>query len=55
MGSIRRFGLITFHLAMIITVHRITNTGKVSSALVCNDCDFTIVMEIVKVLLLHAE
>ena len=53
-GSIRRLGLIAFRLAMIITVLRIIDTGEVSSVLVCNDCDFNTVMEIVKVLVLHA-
>ncbi|MFA5299132.1 MAG: DUF3987 domain-containing protein [Lutibacter sp.] len=53
-GSIRRLGLIAFRLAMIITALRIIDTGEVSSVLVCNDCDFNTVMEIVKVLVLHA-
>ena len=53
-GSIRRLGLITFRLAMIMTALRIIDTGEVSSVLVCNDSDFNTVMEIVKVLVLHA-
>jgi hypothetical protein len=53
-GSIRRLGLIAFRLAMIMTALRIIDTGEVSSVLVCNDNDFNTVMEIVKVLVLHA-
>jgi len=53
-GSIRRLGLIAFRLAMIMTALRIIDTGEVSSVLICNDSDFSTVMEIVKVLVLHA-
>lgn len=53
-GSIRRLGLIAFRLAMIMTALRIIDTGEVSSVLVCNESDFNTVMEIVKVLVLHA-
>lgn len=53
-GSIRRLGLITFRIAMIITALRIMDTGEVSSVLVCSETDFSTVMEIVKVLVLHA-
>ncbi|MEZ7914031.1 DUF3987 domain-containing protein [Macellibacteroides fermentans] len=53
-GSIRRLGLIAFRLAMIMTALRIIDTGEVSSVIVCNDVDFNTVMEIVKVLVLHA-
>lgn len=53
-GSIRRLGLIAFRLAMIMTALRIIDTGEVSCVLVCSDIDFNTVMEIVKVLVLHA-
>ena len=53
-GSIRRLGLIAFRMAMIMTALRIMDTGEVSSVLVCSDTDFVTVMEIVKVLVLHA-
>ena len=53
-GSIRRLGLITFRIAMIITALRIMDTGEVSSVLVCSETDFSTVMKIVKVLVLHA-
>ena len=41
-------------MAMIMTAFRIIDTGEVSSVLVCSDTDFNTVMEIVKVLVLHA-
>ncbi len=53
-GSIRRLGLIAFRLAMIMTALRIIDTGEVASVLVCSDVDFNTVMEMVKVLVLHA-
>ncbi len=53
-GSIRRLGLIAFRLAMIMTALRIIDTGEVASVLVCSDIDFNTVMEMVKVLVLHA-
>ncbi|MFV0390975.1 MAG: DUF3987 domain-containing protein [Paludibacteraceae bacterium] len=60
-GSIRRLGLIAFRLAMIMTALRIMDTGSLSEGegggrgvLVCSDVDFNTVMEMVKVLVLHA-
>jgi hypothetical protein len=69
-GTIRRLGLITFRIAMVLTVLRIMDTGDVGAplavaqstanvlsvpnVLICSDTDFQIAMEIVKVLLQHA-
>ncbi|MGC3978285.1 MAG: DUF3987 domain-containing protein [Paludibacteraceae bacterium] len=53
-GTIRRLGLITFRLAMILTAVRIMDTGELHSPLVCIDTDFNIAMEMVKVLVQHA-
>jgi hypothetical protein len=60
-GTIRRLGLTTFRIAMILTVLRIIDTGSLScgegggrGVLVCADADFQITMEIVKVLIQHA-
>ena len=53
-GTVRRLGLITFRLAMILTAVRIMDTGELRSPLVCIDTDFNIVMEMVKVLVQHA-
>jgi len=60
-GSIRRLGLIAFRMAMIMTALRIMDTGSLSEGegggrgvLLCSDTDFTTVMEMVKVLVIHA-
>jgi len=37
-----------------MTALRIIDTDEVSSVLVCSECDFNTVMEMVKVLVLHA-
>ncbi len=53
-GTVRRLGLITFRIAMILTTLRIMDNGELRSPLVCSDTDFNIAMEIVKVLVQHA-
>jgi len=53
-GTIRRLGLITFRISMILTTLRIMDTGNISGTIVCSDTDFQIAMEILKVLLQHA-
>ncbi len=53
-GTVRRLGLITFRIAMILTTIRIMDNGKLRSPLVCSDTDFAIAMEMVKVLVQHA-
>lgn len=53
-GTVRRLGLITFRLAMILTAIRIFDTGEMHSPLVCSDTDFNIAIEMVKVLVQHA-
>ncbi|MFA6894890.1 MAG: DUF3987 domain-containing protein [Bacteroidales bacterium] len=56
-GTIRRLGLITFRVAMILTTLRLIAPplrGGWEGLLVCSDTDFQIAMEMVKVLLQHA-
>ena len=53
-GTVRRLGLITFRIAMILTTLRIMDNGELRSPLVCSDTDFSIAMEMVKVLVQHA-
>jgi len=53
-GTIRRLGLITFRMAMVLTTLRIMENGDINTLLVCSDTDFQIAMEMVKVLLQHA-
>jgi hypothetical protein len=52
-GTIRRLGLVTFRIAMILTTMRLMSQ-TVPNVLTCNDTDFHTSMEIVKVLLQHA-
>lgn len=53
-GTVRRLGLITFRIAMILTTLRIMDNGELRSPLMCSDTDFNIAMEMVKVLVQHA-
>jgi hypothetical protein len=53
-GTIRRLGLITFRVAMVLTILRIMDTGSINNTIVCSDTDFHVAMEIVKILLQHA-
>ncbi|MEI8202919.1 MAG: DUF3987 domain-containing protein [Bacteroidota bacterium] len=53
-GTVRRLGLITFRIAMIITALRIMDGGELRSPLVCSDIDFDISLVIVKTLVRHA-
>ncbi len=53
-GTVRRLGLITFRIAMILTTLRIMDNGELRSPLVCSDTDFNIAMGMVKVLVQHA-
>ncbi len=53
-GTIRRLGLITFRISLVLSVLRIMQTGDFGSPLVCSDSDFQTAMSIVKVLVCHA-
>ncbi len=58
-GTIRRLGLITFRIAMVLTILRMMGAnslpfGEGWGGAVCSNTDFQIAMEIVKVLLQHA-
>ena len=52
-ASIRRLGLITFRIAMILTVLNIREYEDMSQILLCSDDDFSSTMTIVKTLLKH--
>jgi hypothetical protein len=54
LATVRRLGLITFRIAMIITTLRIMDDGNIHSPLVCMDKDFNTALSIVKVLVQHA-
>ena len=53
LASVRRFGLITFRIAMILSVLRICDDGVVSNPIVCCDDDFNTALNIAKTLLQH--
>ena len=52
-ASIRRLGLITFRIAMILTVLNVQEYEDLSQILLCSDTDFSTTMTIVKTLLKH--
>lgn len=52
-ASVRRLGLITFRIAMILTAIRIIDSGDFSTTQVCDDCDFQTAKAMVDVLLKH--
>ena len=54
LATVRRLGLITFRIAMILTTLRIMETGHIASPMICDDSDFSTAMELVKILIQHA-
>lgn len=52
-ASVRRLGLITFRIAMILTAVRIIDNGDFPTTLVCSDSDFKTAKTMVQVLLKH--
>ena len=52
-ASVRRLGLITFRLAMVLTVLRLMDGRSVTPVIVCDDLDFRSVLIMAQVLLQH--
>ena len=52
-ASVRRLGLITFRIAMILTSLRIIDGGQNSNLIVCDDSDFQTAITMARVLLQH--
>ena len=52
-ASVRRLGLITFRIAMILTSLRIIDGGQISNLIVCDDSDFQSALTMARVLLQH--
>ena len=52
-ASVRRLGLITFRIAMILTTLRIIDGEPISNLIVCNDSDFQTAITMARVLLQH--
>ncbi|GHV68779.1 hypothetical protein FACS1894199_16520 [Bacteroidia bacterium] len=53
-ATVRRLGLITFRIAMILSTLRIMETGNFTINITCTDNDFDIAINIVKLLIQHA-
>lgn len=54
MGTVRRLGLITFRICMILSALRILETGNTSVRIVCEKQDFNAALLIAEVLVKHA-
>ena len=52
-ASIRRFGLITFRIAMTLSVLRILENGEFPNVMLCNDKDFSTAISMAETLLKH--
>ena len=52
-ASVRRLGLITFRIAMVLSALRLGDTGEEVSTLICDDEDFSSAMAISRVLIRH--
>ncbi|MCQ2608403.1 MAG: DUF3987 domain-containing protein [Bacteroidales bacterium] len=55
LGSIRRLGIITFRIAMILSTLRMCDTGNYCTPIVCSDADFRSAITMAKILLRHTE
>ena len=53
-GTIRRLGLITFRLSMILSALRLMESGEITERLVCEEQDFQTSLQIAKTLFEHA-
>jgi hypothetical protein len=53
-ATVRRLGLITFRIAMILNTLRLMSHKVPTVPLICNDTDFSTALEIVKILIQHA-
>ncbi|MDR1172045.1 MAG: DUF3987 domain-containing protein [Bacteroidales bacterium] len=54
LATVRRLGLITFRVAMILTALRVMDSGHIATPLICSDTDFQTALELVKILIQHA-
>jgi hypothetical protein len=54
LATVRRLGLITFRITMILSTLRIMQTNRFKTPLVCSDTDFQTALEMVKILVQHA-
>lgn len=53
-GTIRRLGLITFRIAMILSALRLMDSGEIPTKLICEEQDFKTALSIAETLIIHA-
>ncbi len=53
-ANIKRLGVITFRIAMILTTLRMTETGEYNTEIICSDADFEIAFKITSTIEKHA-
>lgn len=54
LATVRRLGLIAFRMCMVLTALRIMEHGGVQKQMICEDKDFEIVLDMIRVLVKHA-
>ena len=54
LATTRRLGLITFRIAMVLSVLRTLDGGEFPAKIICNDADFDTAITITKVIIQHA-
>lgn len=53
-GTVRRLGLVTFRIAMILTALRIKENGQLTGKIECSDTDFKTAITMVEVFVEHS-
>ena len=53
-GTIRRLGLITFRIALILSALRLMDSGEMPTKLICEEQDFNTALRIAETLIIHA-
>jgi hypothetical protein len=54
LATVRRLGLITFRITMILKALRVMDSGHIATPMICSDTDFQTALELVKILIQHA-
>lgn len=54
MATVRRLGLITFRISMVLSALRIMETGEIKKKIICEDRDFEIAMSMMRILVKHS-
>ncbi len=54
-ATIRRLGLMAYRIAMVMSTLRLMEANELPERMVCEDCDFLAAMDVIDVLVVHAE